>query len=395
MKTRKPSQKPLHEFMAESIEANKVGQRVSPSEAPGSEDRSPRVAAVVHTLPTEALPAQEVLDVVQNKLAHLQDSLCTPTPEKLRTEVGKLIDRGLTFRLAQEVFSELLESDEARAYRVKAQSQAREGEFEVDETAIVSVGESGASVEGWFWVTNEVAGLPDVSHAKNATPESSAEVLELVKGGAPLAKAHDLHARHLESDLRALFRKGLTYAQATVAFADRNDSVDQMFIKSAQRIAVHYGVQVDSITITSRGDESGAYVKAWLHLSGPAVTEEDLDDFERGYLEAALWSSVDDGGEPLDDNYEIEDLHPGSLLKARLECEDFREQAGLLLRKHRVIDKQAGHDFWLTRNHHGTGFWDRGLDEDGKKLTKIAHGAGSANLQVGTDEKGKTALFLE
>jgi hypothetical protein len=31
----------------------------------------------------------------------------------------------------------------------------------------------------------------------------------------------------------------------------------------------------------------------------------------------------------------------------------------------------AGHDYWLTRNGHGTGFWDRGLGEVGDKLTAI------------------------
>jgi hypothetical protein len=32
---------------------------------------------------------------------------------------------------------------------------------------------------------------------------------------------------------------------------------------------------------------------------------------------------------------------------------------------------QAGHDFWLTRNGHGAGFWDRGLDNivDGSTKT--------------------------
>lgn len=35
---------------------------------------------------------------------------------------------------------------------------------------------------------------------------------------------------------------------------------------------------------------------------------------------------------------------------------------------------QCGHDFILTVNHHGTGFWDRGLGELGRKLTAACRG---------------------
>lgn len=30
------------------------------------------------------------------------------------------------------------------------------------------------------------------------------------------------------------------------------------------------------------------------------------------------------------------------------------------------------HDYWLTRNHHGAGFWDRGLGDLGDRLTFAA-----------------------
>jgi hypothetical protein len=46
---------------------------------------------------------------------------------------------------------------------------------------------------------------------------------------------------------------------------------------------------------------------------------------------------------------------------------------------------QAGHDFWLTRNGHGAGFWDRGLGDVGDRLTDAAHVYGSVDLYVGDD----------
>lgn len=39
-------------------------------------------------------------------------------------------------------------------------------------------------------------------------------------------------------------------------------------------------------------------------------------------------------------------------------------------------EARAGHDFWLTRGGHGTGFWDRGLGELGDRLSDAAQAYG-------------------
>jgi hypothetical protein len=49
--------------------------------------------------------------------------------------------------------------------------------------------------------------------------------------------------------------------------------------------------------------------------------------------------------------------------------------------------ERAGTDFWLTRNHHGAGFWDRGLGDVGDKLTANSHPYGETDLYVGDDGK--------
>lgn len=46
-----------------------------------------------------------------------------------------------------------------------------------------------------------------------------------------------------------------------------------------------------------------------------------------------------------------------------------------------------GHDFWLTRNHHGSGFLDRGLGQVGDILTAAAKSFGEVNLYVDDDFK--------
>jgi len=124
-----------------------------------------------------------------------------------------------------------------------------------------------------------------------------------------------------------------------------------------------------------------------------------LDPFVSAYLEAALWSSNDNsdpetGGEPLDQNFGIEDIAPESIEKAKADCAAFRQQAGDLLNE--IDDEQAGHDFWLTRCGHGAGFWDRGLGDVGEKLSDIARAFGNCDAIVGDDgnvylEGGMTA----
>ena len=103
------------------------------------------------------------------------------------------------------------------------------------------------------------------------------------------------------------------------------------------------------------------------------------------YLEAALWSTVGDDGDPLSDNHDISDCHEDFVMGSKKDIDGFIELAGDLLNNMR--DDQIGHDFWLTRNRHGAGFWDRGLGDKGKKLTNIAHSFGSVDPYV--DYEGK------
>ena len=105
------------------------------------------------------------------------------------------------------------------------------------------------------------------------------------------------------------------------------------------------------------------------------------DKFLDAYIECALWSSTDDDGEPLDKNYSASDLSPDALLVMTEDCHVFQRLNLILL--HNLNDEQCGHDFWLSRNGHGSGFWDRELPGDvGEKLTEAAHFFRGCNLFV-------------
>lgn len=112
-----------------------------------------------------------------------------------------------------------------------------------------------------------------------------------------------------------------------------------------------------------------------------------LQSFVSAYIECALWSSTDDDGVPLDSNYGPEDLAPEALAQMEADCISFCAALCLFRWDAVMSDVQAGHDFWLTRNGHGAGFWDRGLGSTGDALTTHAESYGSADLYIGDDGK--------
>lgn len=118
------------------------------------------------------------------------------------------------------------------------------------------------------------------------------------------------------------------------------------------------------------------------------VPDVYANPFLRQYLETALWSSNDysdeSGGDPMDKNYSIEDIALGTLSKAYQDCKRFQAENAADLEH--GTSEQAGSDFWLTRNHHGSGFWDGDWPDDvGERLTKAAHAFGQVDLEVGDD----------
>jgi len=108
----------------------------------------------------------------------------------------------------------------------------------------------------------------------------------------------------------------------------------------------------------------------------------ELDRFTQGYIECALWSSTDDG-DPLDGLYSVDDLSPETMEAMVSDCAAFQENNSDNLKS--LDFGQSGHDFWLTRNRHGAGFWDRELVEIGTKLTEASLVYGSIDLYIGDD----------
>lgn len=121
------------------------------------------------------------------------------------------------------------------------------------------------------------------------------------------------------------------------------------------------------------------------------LTRAQIQDAIRAYVKCALWSSdvsEDDDTSLLQAGYTIDDIidwrSVGEMARDVrafiVGCDQFRP--GIF---GGIDPEQIGHDFWLTRNGHGAGFWDRGLGERGDYLTSMAKPHGEAYLIIGDD----------
>ena len=116
-----------------------------------------------------------------------------------------------------------------------------------------------------------------------------------------------------------------------------------------------------------------------------------MDTFTKAYIECALWASTDDGDCQLDEHFTVDDIAPETLAKIQADCFSFQAKNQADLSRYADLrwspEELGGHDFFLTRNHHGAGFWDRDSlpAQVGKRLTEAAHACGPFDLYVGDD----------
>lgn len=118
------------------------------------------------------------------------------------------------------------------------------------------------------------------------------------------------------------------------------------------------------------------------------LTEEQLHDAVWSAVECLLWSStlLECEQDPNHDyfiaeceNWDSVDspVSTDSVASLQNELEQFFELCEDTLIASKLSPEQIGYDFILTRNGHGTGFWDRGLGEIGDTLTKWSQTFGS------------------
>jgi len=151
-------------------------------------------------------------------------------------------------------------------------------------------------------------------------------------------------------------------------------------------------------------------------LYNKILNESSLNDVNvmtKSYLNTALWSTPNmdnKDNEPLDKDYNINDFSKEAKDKATKDCKRFIDDLKIELTKYNknksdgdivqlfdISNKQQtsnqvmedlGHNFWLTRNGHGAGFFDGDYDEDIEKiLMKLSHNAKAIDLYINDDNK--------
>ena len=111
---------------------------------------------------------------------------------------------------------------------------------------------------------------------------------------------------------------------------------------------------------------------------------DNMSKFLNAYITCALWSSTDDSDDALDSNFCKEDIDADSIMLMTVDCYNFyHKNLDIILELPESYSyAQVGHDFWLTRNGHGVGFWDRGLGRLGSILSRRARAEGEVYLFV-------------
>ena len=102
------------------------------------------------------------------------------------------------------------------------------------------------------------------------------------------------------------------------------------------------------------------------------------EEFFQAYLACAEWAASDGTAE-----WASAYFAPETLAEMRLDCEAFYAGFADLIDGN---DRQAGHDFWLTRCGHGAGFWDGDWPEPAATLlTNACKAIGNVDLYIGDD----------
>lgn len=122
-----------------------------------------------------------------------------------------------------------------------------------------------------------------------------------------------------------------------------------------------------------------------------------IDEFVKGHLEAALYSSSDTvmkDGKACDIFLDEREISEEEAVKLIPDCLAFiaEHKQGLIeytktakINENQTPWKQAGWDFWMTRQGHGVGYWDRDAGDIGDNLSNECISWLHSGLYIGDD----------
>ncbi len=104
-------------------------------------------------------------------------------------------------------------------------------------------------------------------------------------------------------------------------------------------------------------------------------SKDDLELMTAAYLTCAEFADKPEGSDSTEFSIDTQ-------REAREDCAAFMRLGARWLHGDAVTAENVGHDFWLTRQGHGTGFWDRDYAPKHTlfALTTLADKFGQANV---------------
>lgn len=225
-----------------------------------------------------------------------------------------------------------------------------------------------------------------------------------------VANEHGMFIDEFSGDIFACIFLDEGYEAIVWCDRDRRDYPHSGFYKGGKlvartgfELAQHMDIDIDgffpSIYLDS-GYGSLSRFSDWQDADGYKQDGEDypIEDFQMmaAYVECMLWVSSDDEDTPLDQLYSGEDLDSNARATVYRDCADFLRNPLVqqALDSGAWSPEQLGHDFCLTRNGHGTGFWARGEGELGDKLTELCRPYGEQYAYPYDTDGGDTLIGL-
>lgn len=190
-------------------------------------------------------------------------------------------------------------------------------------------------------------------------------------------------------------------AEAMAQHASKKEASADAFTPVSKKDKVHPGNLCDADVIAAIDEKKWGTATIPLNfgkrqggvptVKSAASAFGPVDKFTEGYIESMLWTEE----ENLNEEFGHTDWGQDKLAKETMKevlgvCKNFQHDNAQLLeeayQRPGYNAERAGHDFWLTRNGHGAGYWDRTELEEGglgDKLSEAAKQYGGCDLYVG------------
>jgi hypothetical protein len=248
---------------------------------------------------------------------------------------------------------------------------------------------------GWSTLDKELAKHPDYAACSN-------EMRGRVEQFEILRDLPDVIHGYVSSDEKAVtVWTGLPLS--TQLYAGKSWKTSGSYVSSTM---TQYYAWIGGKQYTGRSGGSGMFIRLKETAESKRrsqFAESNADEMLRHYIAAMLWSTTDEstpeGGEPMDSNYDADDLTDEFRAQCHADCWRFLYRVGDYINDRNYTGRSqsgciamAGHDFWMTRNGHGAGFWDGDWKTDARSglegtLTRAAKAFGGIDPYITDDGK--------